>query len=195
MNIIDIIIIGLLLISGFNGFRQGLINALANLVGWLLALILAIRWTDRVQPLMSMFSTDIMIQKIAAFVAIIMVVVGLTWIAGYLLQNVFKHLKLSWLNRLAGSAFGLGKSLVVVLIFLYGAMPWFAETKTWKGSSAIHLLAPFSHSTLQYSQQIVQKTAEEFRHYQSDENNTSQDDIIRHSTSESKKTQVENPFL
>lgn len=194
MNIIDVIVIGLLLLSSLNGFKQGLIKALANLVGWLLALVLAIRWTDQVQPLMSVLTPDVTIQKIAAFIAIIMVVISLTWMVGYLLQQGLKHLKLSWLNRLAGSAFGLGKSLVVVLAVLYGTMPWLAETNLWKNSKAIHVLEPFSHPTMRYSQNVVQKTTKEFRRYQSDEKNQSQDDIMPPSTTES-KTQVENPFL
>ncbi|MEG1091097.1 MAG: CvpA family protein, partial [Acinetobacter sp.] len=39
MNAIDIFLLIILLIGGLNGLRQGFIKAFANLIGWILALI------------------------------------------------------------------------------------------------------------------------------------------------------------
>lgn len=44
MNTIDIIILILLLIGGLNGLRQGFIKAFANLVGWVIALIMGAKY-------------------------------------------------------------------------------------------------------------------------------------------------------
>ncbi len=46
MNTIDIVILILLLIGGFNGLRQGFIKAFANLVGWIFALIVAAKYVS-----------------------------------------------------------------------------------------------------------------------------------------------------
>ncbi|KAA8730995.1 CvpA family protein [Acinetobacter qingfengensis] len=195
MNTLDLILIVLFILNSFNGFRQGLIKALANLIGWFLALILAIRWTDQVQPSMRIFTQDPVLQKIAAFIAIVMVIIILTWCVGAILQHILKHLKLSWLNRITGSAFGLGKSLIIVLILIHGASPWFSETSVWKNSRLIHLLMPYSSDSAAFSKQIVQKTAQELEHFQRNENNLPQDAIISKSSADDTKRQTENPFL
>lgn len=194
MNTLDLILIVLFILSSVNGFRQGLIRALANLIGWFLALFFAIRWTDYVQPIMNLFTPDPILQKISAFVAIVMVIISLTWIVGYILQNVLKQLKLSWLNRLTGGTFGLSKSMIVVMILLHGTGPWLADTKTWKNSKIIELLFPYSAQSMELSKGFVQKTAKEITDYESNENNRDQDAIIEKSTSD-KKSQVDNPFL
>lgn len=193
MNNIDLVILVLLLLSSINGLRQGLIHALANLIGWVLALILAIRYNEQVQPWMALLTDDVTLQKIAAFAAIVMLVILLTWIAGYFLHQVFKKLKLSWLNRLAGGTFGLAKSLVVFLVLIHTLNPWFAESKTWKNSKMIALLLPYAAPATAYSKEIVQITTDKLENQQSDKNNHGQGGIMRSSTTDN-RSQVDNPF-
>jgi membrane protein required for colicin V production len=195
MNTLDLILGVLFILNLFNGFRQGLIKALANLIGWFLALILAMRYTPELQPWMQQFSPDPTLQKIAAFVAIVMLVLLLTWSVGAMLQQILKHLKLSWLNRLTGSIFGLAKSLVMVLVVVYSASPWFSQTQLWQTSKLIQLLLPYSADSFAFSKQVVQKTTEAIEQSQRKDHNQPQDAIIPESSANDSSHQVENPFL
>ena len=86
MNTLDIIILIILLIGGLNGLRQGLIKACANLVGWILALIIGAKYAVVMAPAMSNLSLDPVVQKIAAFAFIVLVIVACTWLISAILN-------------------------------------------------------------------------------------------------------------
>lgn len=193
MNAIDICIVILLVVSNLNGVRQGLIKALAGLVGWFLALLLAVKFSPDLQPVMVKYTADPTMQKIAAFASIIFAVLILAWLAGQLLHKLIQQMKLSWLNRLAGGGFGLAKSIIIVLVMMHGLAPWFSHTKIWQNSKMVEILVPYSAQATEYTQQAVQKTAAELERHQSDEQSDNpQDEMDSGSKSESK---VDNPFL
>ena len=144
MNAIDIVILILLLIGGLNGLRQGFIKAFANLVGWIFALIVAAKYAIVLAPSMSALSSDPVVQKIAAFAFIVLVIVVLTWIVTAILNSVLKSLKLGPLNRLVGGAFGTLKGLLIVLITIQGVGPWVESSPYWKQSKFVQSLLPYA---------------------------------------------------
>ena len=144
MNTIDIVILILLLIGGLNGLRQGFIKAFANLVGWIFALIVAAKYAVVLAPSMTALSSDPVVQKIAAFAFIVLVIVVLTWIVTAVLNGVLKSLKLGPLNRLAGGAFGTLKGLLIVLIAMQGIGPWVESSPYWKQSKFVQILLPYA---------------------------------------------------
>lgn len=144
MNTIDIVILILLLIGGLNGLRQGFIKAFANLVGWIFALIVAAKYAVVLAPSMTALSSDPVVQKIAAFAFIVLVIVVLTWIVTTVLNGVLKSLKLGPLNRLAGGAFGTLKGLLIVLITIQGVGPWVESSPYWKQSKFVQTLLPYA---------------------------------------------------
>ena len=96
MNTLDIIILIILLIGGLNGLRQGFIKAFANLVGWIFALIVGAKYAVILAPAMSSLSQDPVVQKIAAFAFIVLIIVVCIWIVSALLNGLLKSLKLGW---------------------------------------------------------------------------------------------------
>lgn len=144
MNTIDIVILILLLIGGLNGLRQGFIKAFANLVGWIFALIVAAKYSVVLAPSMTALSSDPVVQKIAAFAFIVLIIVVLTWIVTAVLNGVLKSLKLGPLNRLAGGAFGTLKGLLIVLIIIQGVGPWVESSPYWKQSKFVQTLLPYA---------------------------------------------------
>lgn len=194
MNVIDIVILLALVMSVFNGLRQGLIAALANLIGWIMAFVLGIRYHNDVESYLGFLTRDPSILSILSFAFIVIVVMIIAWSASHLLQSAFKRLKLSWLNRLAGGFFGIAKVLVVFLILIHILSPWLSNMTLWKSSNMIALLHPYAAVTTLYSQEVVQKTTEKLDSVESDKNNLRQNAILHDSTQDTKR-QVENPFL
>lgn len=193
MNSIDIGILILLGVNTFGGFRQGLINALARLIGWVASFIIAIRYRELLLPWLQNISPQPLIQNGIAFILVIVIVMFITTFAAKILQQIFQFIKLSWLNRLAGAAFGLVKSLVIVLILIHILAPWLSGVPLWKESELIGQLQPHAASTTEHSQKIVQITTERLESYQSDENNRRHGAIISNEKSDGHR-QIENPF-
>lgn len=163
MNTLDIIIAVILLFGGLNGLRQGFVKAFANLVGWVCALVLAARYATVIAPLMSGLSQDPVVQKIAAFAAIVLVIISITWMLGTFLNQVFKSLKLGPLNRLVGGAFGGFKALMVVLIAMHGLGPWVESSPLWKQSKLIQNLLPYAPMATEFSKQAANHAYQEMK--------------------------------
>lgn len=163
MNALDITIVLILLMGGLNGLRQGFVKALANLVGWVLALILAAKYAVVVAPLMSALSLDPVVQKIAAFAVIILIVVVMSWVLSAMLDGLLKTLKLGPLNRLAGGMFGGLKGLLVVLITMQGLGPWVESSPYWKQSKLVQTLLPYAPLATEISKNAANQAMEEMR--------------------------------
>ena len=156
MNTLDIFILIILLIGGLNGLRQGLVSAFANLVGWVFALIVGAKYATILAPSMVSLSGDPVVQKIAAFAFIVLLMVVLTWIITALLNKILKSLKLGPLNRLAGGAFGSLKGLLIVLITMQGLGPWVESSPHWKQSKFVQLLIPYAPWATELSKEAAQ---------------------------------------
>ena len=166
MNAIDIFILILLLIGGLNGLRQGFVKAFANLAGWILALVIAAKYASSLAPSMISLSSDPVVQKIAAFAFIVLIIVMLTWIVTALLNRILKSFKLGPLNRLAGGAFGTLKGLLIVLITLQGVGPWVESSPYWRQSKMVQSLLPYAPWATELSKEAA---SEALQHIQSED--------------------------
>ncbi len=172
MTAIDIFLLIILLIGGLNGLRQGFIKAFANLAGWIFALIMAAKYSTLLAPSMIVLSTDPVVQKIAAFAFIVLMIVVLTWMVTFLLNRVLKTLKLGPLNRLAGGVFGSLKGLLIVLITMQGIGPWVESSPHWKQSKVIQSLLPYAPWATQMSKDAAN---EALQHIKSEDSRKSSD--------------------
>ncbi|OTG66007.1 CvpA family protein [Acinetobacter silvestris] len=163
MNTIDIILLIILLIGGLNGLRQGFVKAFANLVGWIFALIVGAKYANIIAPLMSSLSQDPVVQKIAAFAFIVLIIIVLTWLVTAFLNGLLKTLKLGPLNRLAGGAFGTLKGLMIVLVTMQGLSPWVESSPHWKQSKLIQVLLPFAPLATELSKDAANHALSEMK--------------------------------
>lgn len=164
MNTLDIIVCIVVVVGGISGLRQGLIQALANLVGWVLALYTGAKYANDVAPMMSGLSQDMVVQKIAAFAFIALIIIVLTWIVSAICNRLLKSLNLGPINRVAGSCLGVIKSLFVVLIMMQGAEPWVHTAQNWKQSKMVQLLMPYAPIATEISKDAAQEAIQHFHH-------------------------------
>lgn len=157
MNTLDIFILIILLIGGLNGLRQGFVKAFANLVGWVFALIVGAKYAGTFAPSMASLSQDPVVQKIAAFAFIVLMIVVLTWVVTAVLNRVLKTLKLGPLNRLAGGVFGTVKGLLVVLITMQGVGSFVETSPHWKQSKFVQNLLPFAPLATEFTKDTASK--------------------------------------
>ena len=191
MNAIDIFILIILLIGGLNGLRQGFVKAFANLVGWILALIVAAKYASGLAPSMISLSSDPVVQKIAAFAFIVLVIVVLTWVVTALLNRILKTFKLGPLNRLAGGAFGTLKGLLIVLITVQGIGPWVESSPHWRQSKMIQSLLPYAPWATEMSKEAA---SEALQHIKSEEKPVSSETTSERSQKNASGGSTNNPF-
>lgn len=107
MEIIDIVILGLLLVGGIQGFRKGIIDQAVSIVALLLGIWVAIRFSN--------FTANFLIEKlnfnteytavVAFVITFVAVVIGVHFV-GKLAEKLANAVALGFVNQIAGFAVG-----------------------------------------------------------------------------------------
>lgn len=160
MSNLDIFLMILLLVGGVNGFRLGLVQSLANLLGWFFAFFFAVKYYPTWAPLFDWTSSDKWVHQVWAFVFIVFGMLVLTWISAVILKKALKTLKLSPLDRIIGGAFGGLKSLIFILIVMHVISPWAGQSDIWRNSKMINFLAPHTPIAMKWSQYVKQQAVD-----------------------------------
>ncbi len=117
MNWIDFVIVILLVLAVISGFSRGLVKEVASLVGLILGIWGAIRFSaftaERLYEWFDMSGQYIgIISFLVTFVAIVMVI----HFAGSLVDKLVETVSLGFLNRLLGMAFGAVKNILILSV-------------------------------------------------------------------------------
>jgi membrane protein required for colicin V production len=105
MNWLDIVILVILGISVFSGLKVGLIKVLFTVVGIIVGIVLAGRFSDSFAGLLTFI--DPKWAKIAAFAIILVAVLIISGILAAILSKLISLVLLGWVNRLGGAVLGL----------------------------------------------------------------------------------------
>ncbi|HMO56384.1 MAG TPA: CvpA family protein [Roseiflexaceae bacterium] len=105
MNMIDLALIVIILLSGILGFYWGIIRQIISLVGVIAGIVVAGRYGGEVAIALSSFISD---QSLAAIIGVIAVLVvsSLAGLIGTAVHNLAGLLFLGWLDHLLGVLIG-----------------------------------------------------------------------------------------
>ena len=120
MSWLDIVLLVVIAIATFLGFRTGIIKAVLSLAGVIVGVILAGRYYVPLSEQLT-FITHAGAAKIVAFAIILIVVMIIAGVAASLLKWAASIVMLGWVNRLGGALFG----------FVLGAILCGAFLATW----------------------------------------------------------------
>jgi len=117
MDIINIITLGIILVFGGFGFISGFIKGSARLIGWIVALIFAIR----LGPAFSVFFQNtfhfsVKTSHILGGVVIFLIVMVIIAFIVKILKRVAEALHLSFLDRLLGLILGCFQAMIVIFL-------------------------------------------------------------------------------
>jgi len=106
MSWLDIVILVILAIAAFSGLKVGVIKVLFTIVGIIVGVILAGRFSDDFAGVLT-FISDPGWAKIAAFAIILVAVLVISGILAAVLSKLISLVLLGWVNRLVGAVLGL----------------------------------------------------------------------------------------
>jgi membrane protein required for colicin V production len=120
INLLDILILIPLLIWAYQGYKKGLIISLASLAALILGLYFAFYFSDfTADKLNEYFTISEKYLAIIAFVVTFVVVVIAVVLVGKLIQKFIDILFLSFLNKAAGTIFGILKGALYLSILFF----------------------------------------------------------------------------
>jgi membrane protein required for colicin V production len=136
MNVVDIAIVLLLLISAVFGYRSGLIQSVTSLVGLIAGIAIASwnfpRLSDRLVP----YLHSVPLSEAAAFCLIALLVMVLAGLIGMVLKKLIHGIGLGWLDKICGLIFGVLRGGLLVVLCIVTLAAFFPDTR-WLGDSQL----------------------------------------------------------
>lgn len=120
MEILDLVIAVPLLYFAYKGAMNGIVKEVLNIVGITLAIFLTFKYMDALSVLVEPFFEDSAATYIPFISAAILFIGTLSVVAliAYLTKELLKAVKLSSINRILGSLFGILKSGMIISTIL-----------------------------------------------------------------------------
>jgi membrane protein required for colicin V production len=136
MNLADLLIIAVLVVSVVSAFVKGFFVEVFSLAGLILGLFLAAANYGAFAPWVQRVVQNPEVANLIAFLVIALLVMLLAGLAGRLLRGLLRGVGLGIVDRLLGAVFGLVKGCVVVTLVLMG-MVAFLPGRAWLDNSRL----------------------------------------------------------
>jgi membrane protein required for colicin V production len=135
LNILDVVIISIITISGLIGVFRGLVRELMSLVGWIVSAWLAWRFAGNFAHLFDSIIQSEDVRKAAAFISIFLVSLVLFALLSYFISKIMSQSALKGMDRTLGMFFGvLRGAIIVALLAMLIQSTAFAKETWWTGS-------------------------------------------------------------
>ncbi len=117
---IDAIAAFFIVAMGLIGFRRGLVEEMGRLLGLVFATVFALRlYVDLGSFLTAWIPIDVWLLFVLSFIIIFTALLLLARLVTKLIHFLFLSKSTKWANRVMGTAFGIAKGLLVVMIFFW----------------------------------------------------------------------------
>jgi len=120
MNLLDIILLAVVGLSGLMSLRVGLVREVFALGALLVGIFGALILTRAAAPKMPVFFESAAATQVLTFVVIFLVFYLITSLIGSVIARVIRSVKLGWADHLLGFVFGCARGSVIALLLLVG---------------------------------------------------------------------------
>ena len=137
MTWLDYAVIGVMVVSIAWGIWRGLIREVISLTGWVIAFLAANLLAGPLAEVLPESISQPELRVLLAFVAIFVLVLALSTLAGLLLAKILKAAGLGGLDRTLGALFGIARgALIVVALALAAGLTTLPRQPLWKQSAS-----------------------------------------------------------
>jgi len=139
MALFDIVIIFIVALLGIIGYIRGFIREIAELAGFIVGIILAIKFAMPLGSVLPPESWPLIIKTPLAAIVILIATIATFYIASIFIRKALIHGPMKFINRIMGAAFGALKGLVIIVIALLLLLmsPYSNKIDKWTESSPI----------------------------------------------------------
>ncbi len=160
MNELDwavLIVVGL---STIIGVTRGVIREILSIVGWIIGIVFALKWSPELADKIPLESLGPAIRTILAAVVIAVSCVFAIGLLGTLLRKMLEAAHISAEDRVLGSVFGFLRGVVFVcaVVFLAG-MTSAPQTALWRQSTMV----PMAEMAIDWTMPLLPKALQDLR--------------------------------
>ena len=159
MNWLDVILIGILVVTSILGIVKGLVKQVFGLLAVIIGLILALSFYSQVSWLYLRLVSHEVLAHFLGFLTIFLVVLCLGWVSSYVLSKFIKG-PLKLLNSVLGGGLGLLKGILICGVVVFALLVFPISKKALKES----LISPVClHMTRAIISLIPRELKEKFK--------------------------------
>ena len=137
MNVADVIVVSIIVISAVISLFRGFVREILSLVAWVVAFWCAFSFAEQAATLLTAYVSVATVRLVLAFISILVVALILTGLVNYLIGRLIDETGLSGTDRVLGALFGVlrGVAIVAIGVFVAGltplpGKPWWQESQT-----------------------------------------------------------------
>lgn len=118
MTSFDYAVLVILGLSVLLSMMRGFVREILALASWVIAFVVAKTYVVELAPLLPEAIPNVSLRYLAAFIVLFLATLLICSLLAIALSQIFKHVGLSWLDRILGAFFGLARGLLVVLVLV-----------------------------------------------------------------------------
>lgn len=138
LNWLDLLMIGVMGLSGLVGLMRGLVREILSLMTWGIAIWAGIRFSHDLAVMLESFIPSPTARIAAAFGLLFILTLMMAGMLGFVIARVLETTGLSGVDRMAGLLFGVARGVLILTVgvFLARSTP-FPKEATWQASQLI----------------------------------------------------------
>ena len=139
ISTLDWMIIAVVVLSTLLSLKRGFVKEVMSLVTWVVAFIIAVKFTSQLQTLLIAQVQNYQIRYVVAFIALFIATLVLGALVNFVLGSLVQATGLSSTDRIIGMLFGFvrGGLIVVAFISLLSLSPAIEKSDMWKSSQLV----------------------------------------------------------
>lgn len=139
ISTLDWMIIAVVVLSTLLSLKRGFVKEVMSLVTWVVAFIIAVKFTSPLQTLLIDQVQNDQIRYVVAFIALFIATLVLGALVNFVLGSLVQVTGLSSTDRIIGMLFGFvrGGLIVVAFISLLSLSPAIEKSDMWKSSQLV----------------------------------------------------------
>lgn len=143
LGALDIVLLGVLLVSGLLGLWRGFIVEVMSLASWVLAFWAAFAFGDTLAGMLGGWIESDAVRNAAGYVGAFVIALVIGGLCTWLLTRIVRGTGLSGTDRTLGFLFGVvrGVAVCVVAVLVLGFTPM-PQSESWSQSSTVGVLQP-----------------------------------------------------
>lgn len=147
---IDILILGILVVSALIGVFRGLVKEALSLASWFAAIVAGTLFSAQLADLMENMINNASLRRIVAFAILFIVVIFAGTLVSNLVSKLTQAAGLRGADRTLGGLFGILRGMIIILVIvLVGSQ--FELSQNWFSNS---FLVPYALATIDYLQEF-----------------------------------------
>ncbi|RIW18638.1 CvpA family protein [Algoriphagus lacus] len=160
---VDIIILILIALGAYEGYKKGLLLSIVGLIGFVLAIALGVYFMDPVSKFLAKHLDEITFAfPIMAFLIVFLLTLMLVGAAGWVLKRVMDMVLLGGLDSIAGAILGIVKSAFFISLFMWLSLQFDMKMpREWRAKSEyLQYIEPLAPSVIGVLEPVSPKLKE-----------------------------------